>query len=108
MPLFVSGQVSRRGPDHDGGTPGCVIVTFTAVVTTASTWMHVKPTLDGNDPVDSGSGVWRVTSQESRTAVFVFTNGAPGNHAIAMKFRSNTGGSNVTVYNRIMTVSYRK
>jgi len=91
-----------------GAGPGCVIVTFTSVITTASTWMHVKPTLDGNNPVDRGSGVWRVSVQESRTAVFVFTNVAPGAHTIVMRFRSNNGGSNVTVYNRIVTVSYRK
>jgi hypothetical protein len=91
-----------------GAGAGCIIVTFTSIITTASTWMYVKPTLDGNDPVDPGSGVWRVTSQESRTAVFVFTNVTPGAHTIVMKFRSNNGGSNVTVYNRIVTVTYRK
>ena len=57
-----------------GSAAGCVIVTFTAVITTASTWMYVKPALDGNNPVNPLSGVWRTTAQESRTAVFVFTN----------------------------------
>jgi hypothetical protein len=46
--------------------------------------------------------------RRSRTAVFVFTNVTPGAHTIVMKFRSNNGGSNVTVYNRIVTVTYRK
>jgi hypothetical protein len=90
-----------------GSAPGCVIVSFTAVITTADAWMYVKPTLDGENPVDPNSGVWRVTVQDSRTAVFVFTNVSPGSHSLVMKFRSNNGG-NVTVYNRTATLSYRK
>jgi hypothetical protein len=84
-----------------------VIVTFTAVLTVDNAWMYVKATLDGKNPLDPAAGLWRVIAQESRTAVFVFRNVAPGNHTIAMKFRSSNGG-NVTVYNRTTTVSYRK
>jgi hypothetical protein len=90
-----------------GSASGCVIVTFTAVLTVDNAWMYVKATLDGKNPLDPEAGVWRVIAQESRTAVFVFRNVAPGSHTIVMKFRSSNGG-NVTVYNRTTTVSYRK
>jgi hypothetical protein len=91
-----------------GSASGCVIASFTSVITTAtSAWMTVKATLDGSDPVDPNQGLWRVSVQESRTAVFAFADVAPGDHKITMKFKSSDG-QNVCVYNRTTTVSYRK
>jgi hypothetical protein len=90
-----------------GSVPGCVVVTFAAVITTASTWMFVSATLDGNSPIDPNRNFGSVSAQDSRTTVFVFPNVAPGSHTIVMKFRSQNGG-NVTVYNRTATVSYRR
>ena len=90
-----------------GNAPGCVILTFTSVITTASTWMYVNARLDGTNSIDAGRLFGRVDFQDTRTGVFVFQNVAPGNHKIVLQFRSNNGG-NVTVYNRTLAVSYRQ